>query len=87
MAHTDKYNIKKTIRMNAHTRSVIEKTHREIRSRTGLMLSYGKISRLFWDELAKNKSIRNKCMALVCKAALEQYNNKNKAAKNVRKKH
>ena len=71
-----KYSYKKTMRVNGHIKSIIEKNCRDVRYKTGLELSYGKIARAFWSTLAEDPKLRKKCMDLVCKAILRDINKK-----------
>lgn len=73
-----KYSYKKTIRIDASLKSIIEKNFSEVCDKTGLKLSYGKIARAFWSTLADDNKLRKKCMKLVCAAILEDERKKNK---------
>ncbi len=75
MTTDTKYTYRKTIRINSHIKSIIEKNFKEIRKRTGLKLSYGKISRVFWSCLAADTKLRDRCMDAVCKSLLKDAHN------------
>ena len=62
-----KYTYKKSIRVNEHIKSIIEKTFSEVCRVTGKKLSYGRIARAFWSSLANEPALRKKCIRLVCK--------------------
>lgn len=70
MKNCDKHIYKKSIRVNYDIKTVIETTFKEVCKKTGLRLSYGRIARAFWSELAKHKALRKKCMNLVCKSLI-----------------
>ena len=67
-----KYTYRTSIRINHHIKHIIEENFREVCRKTGLKLSYGRIARAFWSSLAKNPSLRKKCMELVCRDILKE---------------
>ncbi len=81
MTNSVKYIHKKTIRIDDRIKSIIEKNFREICHKTGLRLSYGKIARAFWLNLAENKKLRKQCMELVCKSIIRDYNDKRRKSR------
>lgn len=71
-----KYSYRKTIRIDEHLKSIIEKNFADVCRHTGLKLSYGKIARAFWVSLAENSKLRKQCMDLVCRSLIKDANDK-----------
>ncbi len=57
---------KKSLRVDAYVKGIIEKNFREVCRKTGFELSYGEIVRAFWVSIAENPEIRRECIRLVC---------------------
>jgi predicted nucleic-acid-binding protein len=57
--------------MDSRVKSIVDKNFQEIRAKTGLNLSYGKIARTFWSTLASNPRLRRECMELVCETIVK----------------
>ncbi|MDD5136616.1 MAG: hypothetical protein PHN63_04640 [Candidatus Omnitrophica bacterium] len=66
-----KHSYKTSYRINGYIKSIIDKTSNEIRKKTGLKLSGGKIARTFWIALAENPSLRKRCLGCVCAKLLK----------------
>ncbi len=57
---------KKSVRLDAYVKDIIEKNFRDVCRQTGLQLSYGEIARAFWVSLAEHPRLRRECMELAC---------------------
>jgi hypothetical protein len=62
-----KHTYKTCYRVNSYVKSIIDRTSNDIRKKTGLKLSGGKIARTFWIALAENAPLRKRCLQAVCK--------------------
>lgn len=67
-----KYQYKTSYRINGRIKSIIGDVFKDIRKKSGLDLSLGKISRTFWVSLETDPDLRKKFVNCVCKAALEE---------------
>ena len=67
-----KHRFKVSYRVNGHIKSLIEKTNRDIRRKTGLDLSRGRIARTFWTGLADDPALRKKCINCICSKLLKE---------------
>lgn len=72
MNNDSKHLLKTSYRINSRIKSIIDKTNRDVRSKTGLELSMGRVARAFWITLAKDEALRKKCIKCVCKLILEE---------------
>ncbi|MFA5143930.1 MAG: hypothetical protein WC522_07190 [Candidatus Omnitrophota bacterium] len=67
-----KHAYKTSYRINGYIKSIIDRASNDIRKKTGLKLSGGKIARTFWAALADNPGLRDRCVNCVCKHLLKE---------------